>query len=245
MSSWWYRPQGAVLEPRFRLFCLPYAGGWPGVFRPWAQRLPAGVELLAVRLPGRESRLFERPCSDWSRLTADVVEALRPLLEVPFVLFGHSFGGMLGYEVARVLRREGTNTLQALIVSGCRCPQMRPERRAPYDAPSDVLWTWLGEIEGTPPEVFNDPQMRALSEPTLRADLKLADAWNGAAEIVDLPIVSFGGATDRIVPRRQIEGWRNFTARSYRHVEFAGGHFFIHTLEADVVAEISKLCQAA
>ena len=245
MSRWWYRPGGPVLNPRLRLFCLPYAGGSPSLFGPWAQRLPSDVELVAVRLPGRESRLAEEPYTDWSTIASDVAEALSPLLDIPFVLFGHSFGGMVGYEIARALNDRGTAKLQALIVSACRAPLVRPEHRAPYDAPSDELWTWLGEIDGTPAEVLENPQLRALAESPLRADLKLADTWTGAAEIVDLPIVSFGGAKDPIVPRQQIEGWRNFTARTYRHVEFAGGHFFIQTLEAEVVAEISTLCQAA
>ncbi len=245
MSRWWYRPSGAATDPRLRLFCFPYAGGSPGIFRPWVARLPADVELLAVRMPGRESRFAEQPYTDWSTLTKDVADALRPLLDVPFVIFGHSFGGMLGYEVARALNGRETPNLEALIVSGCRCPLVRPEHRAPHDAPSDVLWTWLGDIGGTPAEVLEDPQLRALTEPTLRADLKLADAWSGAADIVDLPIVSFGGAKDHIVPRQQMEGWRNFTARTHRHVEFAGDHFFIEALEAEVVAEISKVCQAA
>jgi medium-chain acyl-[acyl-carrier-protein] hydrolase len=245
MSQWLYRPKAMTTTPRVRLFCFPYAGGWPSVFRPWVAQLPADIELIAVRMPGRESRIAEQPRTDWCALTQDVADALHPLLDVPFVLFGHSFGGMLAYEVARILKGRDTATPGALIVSGCRCPLVEPETRAPYDAPSDVLWTWLAEIDGTPAAVLESPQLRALLEPTLRADLKLADTWTGAAEIVDLPIVSFGGTSDRIVPRHQIVGWRNYTARTYQHVEFAGGHFFIHSLEAEVVAEISTLCQAA
>jgi medium-chain acyl-[acyl-carrier-protein] hydrolase len=245
MSTWWYRPRSAVDMPRFRLFCFPYAGGWPSIFRPWAARLPADVELVAVRMPGRESRFAERPYTDWRALTNDAADALQPLLDVPFALFGHSFGGMLAYEIACVLSARGTPNLEALIVSGCRSPRVTPARRAPHDAPSDVFWTWIGEIDGTPSEVLADAHLRALMEPTLRADLKLADAWSGAAKVIDLPIVSFGGAHDCIVPRQEIDSWRNFTARTYRHVEFSGGHFFIHSLEAEVVAEISQLCQTA
>ena len=245
MNRWLYRPGPAVEAPRLRLICFPYAGGWPSMYRPWVAQLPADVELIAVRMPGRESRFSERPYTDWSALTNDTAEAVRPLLDVPFVLFGHSFGGMLAYEVARVLNERETATLKALIVSGCRCPLVRPENRAPYDGPSNALWAWLAEIDGTPAEVLENPQLRALTEPTLRADLELADIWTGAAHAVDLPIVTFGGTNDRVVTRPQIQGWRNFTARAYRHVEFAGGHFFIHSLEAQVVAEISTLCKAA
>ncbi len=246
MSRWWYRPRPLMGTPRLRLVCFPYAGGWPSVYRPWVTRLPADIELVAVRTPGHESRFAERPYTDWSALTNDTAEALRPLLDVPFVFFGHSFGGMVAYEVARLLQEDETARLKALIVSGCRCPLVRPDNRAPFNGSSDALWRWLSEIDGTPSEVLQNPQLRALTEPTLRVDLELADAWTGTDQIVDLPIVTFGGTNDRIVPRRQIQGWRDFTAHdAYRHVEFAGGHFFIHSLEAEVVAEIATLCQAA
>jgi medium-chain acyl-[acyl-carrier-protein] hydrolase len=245
MSRWWYRPRASVETPRLRLFCFPYAGGWPSMYRTWVERLPADVELIAVRTPGRESRYAEPPYTNWPALTRDSVEALRPLFDTPFILFGHSFGGMLAYEVARALHEPEKNQLEALIVSGCRSPLARPNDRTPYDAPSDALWAWLAEIDGTPAEVLENRQLRELTEPILRADLALADAWAGAQHVVARPIVTFGGTQDRIVSRPQIEGWRNFTAGPYRHVEFAGGHFFIHSLEAEVVAEVSTLCRAA
>jgi surfactin synthase thioesterase subunit len=244
MSQWWYRPKVAA-TPRLRLFCFPYAGGWPSVYRSWAERLPADIELVAIRTPGRESRFAESPYTDWRALATDTAQALGPLFDAPFVFFGHSFGGMLAYEVASVLRDREKAMMRTLIVSGCRNPSVRPQTRAPFDAPSNALWAWLADIDGTPAEVLENQQLRALAEPSLRADLKLADTWTSVAPVVERPIVTFGGSDDRIVSRGQIEGWRNFTAGAYRHVQFAGGHFFIHSLEAQVVAEVSSICRAA
>jgi len=53
----WLMVPRAVKSPRLRLICLPYAGGNPDIFRSWVQHLDAEVELLAVRLPGRGSRI--------------------------------------------------------------------------------------------------------------------------------------------------------------------------------------------
>jgi len=244
MSRWWYRPCIAA-TPRMRLFCFPYAGGWPSVYRSWVAQLPADIELVAIRTPGRESRFAEMPYTDWTALAADTLEALRPLLDIPFVFFGHSFGGMLAHEVESVLHDRERAMMRTLIVSGCRNPSEKPQHRAPFDAPSETLWAWLADIDGTPAEVLENQQLRALAEPSLRADLELADTWTSAAPAVARPIVTFGGSEDRIVSRKQIEGWRNFTAGAYRHVQFSGGHFFIHSLEAQVVAEVSNICQAA
>src|ERR1700726_1837203 len=46
---------------RLRLFCFPYAGGSAMIFRTWQNGLPTEVEVCPVELPGRGTRLTERP----------------------------------------------------------------------------------------------------------------------------------------------------------------------------------------
>src|SRR5450631_2601228 len=100
VSKWIFRPAADSPAPRRRLFCFPYAGSGPSIFRSWIGRLPGDADLIALRMPGRESRFAEAPYTDWPRLIEETAAALMPLLDVPYVFFGHSFGGMLAYETA-------------------------------------------------------------------------------------------------------------------------------------------------
>ncbi|MCH0567184.1 thioesterase domain-containing protein [Streptomyces sp. MUM 2J] len=43
----------SCLNPLLRLVCFPRAGGAAGFFRSWVDLIPEGVELIAVRYPGR------------------------------------------------------------------------------------------------------------------------------------------------------------------------------------------------
>src|SRR5205085_1456366 len=97
----------AAPHPRVRLFCLPPAGGGTTVFRDWRQELDASVELILVQLPGRETRFDEPPIRDREALIERLGRLLLPELERPFALFGHSFGALLAFELARLLRRRG------------------------------------------------------------------------------------------------------------------------------------------
>nr|WP_051140790.1 thioesterase domain-containing protein [Azospirillum brasilense] len=53
--SSWLQGFRAVSAPLRSLVCFPYAGAGAAVFRDWASAVGSDTELLAVRLPGRES----------------------------------------------------------------------------------------------------------------------------------------------------------------------------------------------
>ena len=99
-SRWFHRPRPRP-DARIRLVCVPYAGAGVAPFQGWADMLADDVEMVCVRLPGRENRLHERPRSDWPMLTEEFGAALVADVSPPYVLFGHSMGGMLAYETAR------------------------------------------------------------------------------------------------------------------------------------------------
>ena len=85
-----YRKTG--IEPSLRLFCLPYAGGSASVFRDWPDRLPKSVEVCAIQLPGRETRLSEPAFTRLHPLVQELAQALLPSLDRPFAFFGYSVG---------------------------------------------------------------------------------------------------------------------------------------------------------
>src|ERR1700687_677986 len=81
-------------KTRLRLFCFPYAGAGALIFRTWPDGLPAEVEGCPVQLPGRGTRVAERPFTQLSPLIEALAQALAPLLDKPFAFFGHSLGSL-------------------------------------------------------------------------------------------------------------------------------------------------------
>src|SRR5262245_32711610 len=122
---------GARPDPRarLRLFCFPSAGGGASAYAPWAELLPAGVELCRVQLPGRESRFVEPAAGSLDELLPRVHAALRPFFDVPFSLFGHSMGALLAFELTLRLRAAGERLPASLYPSGHRAPHMPLRRR--------------------------------------------------------------------------------------------------------------------
>src|SRR5208337_878151 len=93
-------------KTRLRLFCFPYAGAGALIFRNWSDALPRDIEVCPIQLPGRGTRLTEPPFTKLSCLVEALTRALIPLLDRPFAFFGHSLGALIGFELARQIRRQ-------------------------------------------------------------------------------------------------------------------------------------------
>ncbi|MER6544350.1 alpha/beta fold hydrolase [Streptomyces sp. NPDC001250] len=231
-GRWFHRPLPRP-QARLRLVCAPYAGAGAGVFRSWAERLPADTELVAVRLPGRENRLRERVPPNWPSLARDFAAALEEHIPSPYLLFGHSMGAMLVYEtVVRPLARPP----ERVLLSGCRAPHVPRALPAIHDLPTEGFRAELGRLAGTPADVLADPRLMAMLDPMLRADIRLAETWaRPAPDPLPVPVTAFWGEDDDVAPPDAVAAWRTLAPHGFRAHRIAGGHFFLHDHARDLL----------
>jgi medium-chain acyl-[acyl-carrier-protein] hydrolase len=230
MSGAWFLHPRPNPHASLRLFCLPYAGGGASIFRSWPESLPLGVEVVPIELPGRETRLRERPFSRLSALVDELVEVLPPHLDRPFALFGHSMGALIGFELARALRDRGRREPTCLFVSAAGAPHTANPHPLLHAMPDDELHRHLRRLNGTPPAVLEHQELMKIFLPLLRADLEVCEtyAYRPATPLA-APIFAFGGARDRLVSRERLEAWREETRSGFSHWTLPGDHFFLNS----------------
>lgn len=121
------------VEPvKLNLVCLHWAGGTGIGFKPLGKYLEdKNIAAYGITLPGRNGQ----KTNTMFRNFVDLVAALLPefkkfhsenrFSELPLVIFGHSFGGLLGYELAKaIVRADILNiVVEKIIVSAVRSPQ--------------------------------------------------------------------------------------------------------------------------
>jgi medium-chain acyl-[acyl-carrier-protein] hydrolase len=229
-----------VQDAQLRLFCFPYAGGGVAAFRAWQEYLPPNVEVLALEMPGREAQLRRPSFVRVEPLVRAAAEAIKDYKDRPFAFFGHSMGGLVSFELARLLRREHATEPRALFVSGRRPPQL-PIEPPTYDLPEDEFVEELRRMGGTPEEVLSHPELLQLLLPTLRSDFELCQTYSYADdEPFKCPITAFGGLNDQFVPREEMDQWREQTTGSFQLRMFPGDHFFLHSSQALLLQMLSR-----
>src|SRR3954467_12417654 len=90
VANRWIACRSSRPEARYRVFCFPYAGGSDVIYRQWDEQLPEQFAVYPVQLPGRGWRISEPAFTSVPHLVANMAPELRPYLNKPFVLFGHS-----------------------------------------------------------------------------------------------------------------------------------------------------------
>jgi medium-chain acyl-[acyl-carrier-protein] hydrolase len=227
IDRWLPRPRRGGDQP-VRLFCLPYAGGGASIYRRWSEDFPPGIDVCPIHLPGRESRLMEPAFTDVAPLVASLAEALVPYLDRPFALFGHSMGGLIGFELTRHLARAGQPTPAHLFVSASRAPHL-PRRGDDIHELSDAAFIdAVRRMAGTPERVLQVPELVQLMLPGLRADFELVETYRyGAGEPLAGPISAFGGVGDDMVDRADLSSWAEQTSGPFALRMLPGNHFFL------------------
>jgi surfactin synthase thioesterase subunit len=205
------------------LYCLPHAGAGAAAYHGWQGALGHSVRVEAVRLPGRESRIAqEDPTPDPGAIATRIAAELAG----PYAIFGHSLGGLLGFQVVRELRRLGAPMPLRLFVSAARSPGLPPD--PPFSPmPDEEFLAAVTALGGMPPEVAAHPELLELLLPIMRADMVWLDRYQPADEApLPVPIVGLCGDKDPLVDADRMAGWAAHSDRGYSHYLFPGGHFF-------------------
>lgn len=196
--------------PGLRLVCFPPAGGYAARYRAWREALPPEVDVCPMELP--------EGCADVDAVLAVLEPPVVALADRPTVLFGHSFGALVAFELAHRIRDRGL-PLVRLAVSASAAPQL------------------AGRTAAAPVQGAGEDSAR------VRAWFQLADGYRYRPRPpLDCPVSVFGGLQDATVERGELDAWRDHTAGAFSLRVLPGSHdllreggtYVVRALERDL-----------
>lgn len=212
-----------------RLFCFPFAGGSASNFQLLRKNSPDYIDVQPLQLPGRENRFSEKPHDTIDEILDDLRKVLTPFIHEPYSLLGYSLGAHVAHAFIGDLQKRQLPLPQKLIVAARRAPSAPARHTGLHKLPSALFWQQLAQYEGTSSEVLNNPELRALLEPMLRADFALSDHPCSLPGPIPTSIVALAGSDDPFASPTEMAGWTKETQGNFNLVVVEGSHFFIRT----------------
>ncbi|WP_376743849.1 thioesterase II family protein [Ensifer canadensis] len=208
------------------LLCAP-AGGGASIWKRLGPSLTAGwSEVISICMPGREQRFSEAPFSTLGDAIGAIADALPEGNEDDLVIFGHSFGALVGFGVASALEQAGRKPIKHLFVSGRVAPSHSTRNDLHRSSDKD-LREMTKQLGGTPAEVLANDEMWRLYSAALRLDLKLGQNWiPDRLEQIAAPITALAGSFDPLTDDKGLSAWAQYTRGPFSRSTFPYGHFF-------------------
>jgi surfactin synthase thioesterase subunit len=225
-----------------RLFCIPHAGVGISAFRGWKEQLQPDVEVIPVKLPGRESRFRDKPHHDMRILTCELIEAVLPCIDSgqKFAFFGNSLGGLIAFETLQGIEcRTGLRAMH-LFVSAAGAPHVTPPL-PPLSHLDDreLIREVSDRYGGIPDLVLQDEEFLALAVSCLRADMHMLETYERRQPApLFCPITAFGGTRDRTIPVDHIGQWSKHTSSSFNRILLDQEHLYLQSARDELTAHI-------
>jgi medium-chain acyl-[acyl-carrier-protein] hydrolase len=150
-------------------------------------------------------------------------------------------GGLISFELARLLRRNYGRCLAHLFISGRRAPQILTLAPPIHAHPDSEFLQELRRLNGTPEAVLEQAELMQLLLPTLRADFAVLETYRYTPEPpLDCAITVFGGLQDPTVSCEGLEAWREQTNMAFALEMFPGDHFFLYTAKSALLQSLGQ-----
>ena len=210
------------------LICLPFAGAGASFFTKWQSLAPDGLRIVPVQLPGREERFVEPAHTDAVRAADEAYGRLAGKLDGGrrIALFGHSLGAVLAYELARRLTdTQGIRGVH-LFASGSPSPARGRADRVSGLTDEEFL-DRVRSFAGYSHPALDDPEMRELLLPMLRADVEMHEKYRPSSDKpLSIPVTALRGTDDELVNALDTAQWAEVTTGPFATAELAGGHMY-------------------
>lgn len=234
------------MSNKTKLICLPHAGGMTSSYWQWTGYISEDIELVPMELAGRGIRFKDPFYADMREAIEDLYQKLtKEVRNDDYVIFGHSMGSTLAYELALKIERAKFFLPKHIIFSG-KEPICSKVETGGFDIGNDnAILDELTRMGGMPQKLLENKEIMQMFLPIIKADLHMLNEYACKSLIpLEVPISIFYGMQDEYVAEGKIMlGWKVYSTISCDFYQFNGRHFYLFEDIANVVNTITRIVQ--
>ncbi|WP_166924853.1 thioesterase II family protein [Flavobacterium poyangense] len=218
-------------EELIQVFCFPSAGSAASLYKTWcnATKNVDDIDFIPVEIPGRGNHITSPVAASIDELVEGFLAVFSKIAPQPYILYGHSFGAVVAFQVAHTLQQRGFRLPEKLIVAGRHAPHMKDPNPLSSVSTDQEIVDEIKKMGGTPEAVLSHPEMLQFTLSQLRGDLRTHESFRYTGQKVQIPIEAHCGTEDD-ANKELVEYWKEVTEEEFTIKEFEGNHFFIKSL---------------
>jgi 3-oxoacyl-(acyl-carrier-protein) synthase/surfactin synthase thioesterase subunit len=224
---------------KYQLFLIAPFGFGESAYKNWSSKLMEGIELIYL------AHQFK---GNWAEMTAELAQEVKMRATHPFIIYGHSMGGILAYELVVHLENQMDLHPEALMVSSVAPPTQfaRAKSLFPFNEilqdDVDINSELLIKAHYLPPK---NMAMKLISSEEMSSDIHaIKNYQNEALKKIDAPIVAIQTNNDVLIrDGNLISEWAEYTKSNFSYFEIEGTHLFFINPPKSVFDEIEKIFQ--
>lgn len=207
------------------MLCFPHAGGSASYYTKWKTQFDNTIDFIVVQYPMREKK-FTVPMPDTIAQLADqLYEEYRFFFQQDFIIWGHSMGSVVGYEVVKRILAYEKKAPMIFFASGASAPLEMKKTALESNLSDESLIISLMKYGGIDQAILELPEFRELYLPIIRKDMALLEQYQDLDPVrLPCPISILKGESDPV----KIDHWNQYSEYSLDMNEYPGGHFFIN-----------------
>lgn len=226
-----------------RIICITHSGSYASQYAVWEKYLPNDVECVIYERPGSGMRLNEDFCQSWNLLIKDAVKSISPYLELPYILFGHSLGGSIAFEVVKELEKANKKLPVYLALGDREAPNYPPDKLR-HHLSDQEFGQMLIDDYGMAAELVESPEIMEFFLPMLKHDFWLADTYCDKYGLdtykIKTNIAIFRPEESHDLLASHLD-WQNFSTAKLKLVEINGDHFFVFKHPEEFMQKLIQL----
>lgn len=240
INNWYLKYENKPHAP-IRLFCFHHSGGGASVYHPWLKLLSPNIEMIAIQLPGRESRFTEPLTNNLNEIVEKLTEHFNFYKGKPYIIFGHSLGGLLAYEFTKSIQRHYSLLPNQLIISATKAPHLPFRMKHLSKLDSKALKEELKVYNGIDEHLLSNDELLELFLPIIKSDFSISETYNYThSNPLSCDILAISGTEDKTVNENEVQAWSKHTEGKFEHTSIAGGHFFIKEHQKEILELINQ-----
>ncbi|REG91602.1 thioesterase II family protein [Flavobacterium aquicola] len=236
-----------------KVIALPFAGGNKYSFNGIEKHVPKKIDWITLELPGRGSRFKESLLDRIDHMVDDLLSQMIPHIhDENYIIYGHSLGTLLGYELAKKITEKKMNKPMALFFTGRGAPGFNRFDNKKSILPSPLFWEEVNKIGGLPKEILECKELLDLYYPIMISDFKAIEDYDYLPMEVPFtfPIHIFMGKDEIGIGNEKtslsgMKAWQTETSDNCTFELLEGDHFFIFKHAESIAKRISQIAMGS